>query len=138
MVWKQPEESDKCASTFVPKPIEREGLLKTIGEHLAVEWIYEAVAQAPESTANGDRDEFVVPPLAEMDALLRLALAGNMRDIRDRANHLKDADPRYGAFVQRLQSLVQQYQSQAILALVERYRDKAAQLDRSTDLSPPT
>jgi CheY-like chemotaxis protein len=121
------------ASAFISKPIEREKLLKAISEHLAVAWIHEEVEQEPESRTQGP-DELVIPSLEEMDALYRRALTGNMRDIRNRANHLKDMDPRYSSFVQRLQSLVQRYQSQAIVALVERYRAQAAQ----RDLSAPT
>jgi PAS domain S-box-containing protein len=123
------------ASVFIPKPIEREALLKAIGEHLAVEWIYEETAHGPESATDGHPDDMVIPPLAEMDVLHGLALAGNMRDIRDRAHYLREKDPRYSAFVQRLLSLVQKYQSQAILELVERYRAQAAQFDRSTSPS---
>jgi hypothetical protein len=67
-----------------------------------------------------------------METLYKLALTGNMRDIRDRANYLKDTDPRYSSFAQRLQDLAQRYQSQATLAFVERYRAQAALLERST------
>jgi PAS domain S-box-containing protein len=118
------------ANAFIPKPIDRERLLKTIGEHLAVEWIYEDSAP--------DAQSATIPPLAEMETLYKLALTGNMRDIRDRANYLQETDPRYSSFVQRLQSLAQRYQSQAILALVERYRAQAVLLERSADLSTPT
>lgn len=111
------------ASAFVPKPIEQERLLKVIGEHLAVEWIYEEIAEPPELATPGGGDEIVIPPPEELDVLHRLALAGNMRDIGDRANYLKDLDPRYTPFAQRLQSLAKRYQSAAILALVERCRE---------------
>lgn len=112
------------ASAFVSKPIDQERLLEAIGEHLAVEWIYEEIAEQPEAATRGGGDEMVIPPREELDVLHRLALAGNMRDIGDRANYLKDSDPRYGPFAQRLHSLVQRYQSEAILALVERCREQ--------------
>jgi CheY-like chemotaxis protein len=110
------------ASAFVAKPIEQERLLKAIGEHLAVQWTYQEIGEEGELPPTGPADQIVIPPQEEMDVLHRLALAGNMRDIRDRANYLKDLDPRYEPFVRRLQSLAQRYQSEAILALVERYR----------------
>jgi PAS domain S-box-containing protein len=124
------------ASAFVPKPIEQEKLLKAIGEHLAIEWTYEEITEEPELAPRGTADAIVIPPQEEMDVLYRLALAGNMRDILDRANYLKDSDPRYGPFVRRLQSLAQRYQSEAILALVERCRAEVAQNDRSIGPSP--
>jgi PAS domain S-box-containing protein len=114
------------ASAFVPKPIEQERLLKAIGEHLAVEWMHEEeITEEPELAPTGTTEAMIIPPQEEMDVLHRLALAGNMRDIRERANYLKDLDPRYEPFVRRLQSLAQRYQSEAILALVERYRAEA-------------
>jgi CheY-like chemotaxis protein len=126
------------ANAFVAKPIEQERLLKAIGEHLAVEWTYREIAEEEELPPTGTADRIVIPPQEEMDVLYRLALAGNMRDIRDRANYLKDLDPRYGPFVRRLQSLAQRYQSEAILALVERCRAEVAESDQSIGRSPPT
>jgi PAS domain S-box-containing protein len=123
------------ASAFVPKPIDLDRLLKTIGEHLAVEWIYEEISDEPELAASDGTDEIVIPPREEMDVLHRLALAGNMRDIGNRANYLKDLDPRYRPFVQRLQSLVQRYQSQAILTLVERCKAQVVSSDRNSSVS---
>lgn len=126
------------ASVFIPKPIDRERLLTALAEHLRIEWIYQEIAQQALLAPEGEREDIAIPPLAEMDALHRLALAGNMRDIRERANSLKEADPRYSSFVERLQSLVQKYQSQAILALVERYRDQAEKRERSTEVQSQT
>ena len=47
-----------------------------------------------------------------------------MRDIRDRAEHLRVMDSRYAAFAARLEILAQRYESQAIVTLIERYRTK--------------
>jgi CheY-like chemotaxis protein len=126
------------ASAFVPKPIEPEKLLKAIGEHLPVEWIYEEITEKPEQAPTGTAEVMIIPPQEEMDVLYKLALAGNMRDIRERANYLKNSDSRYDPFVRRLQSLAEKYQSEAILALVERYREEVAESEKSNDLSSPT
>jgi PAS domain S-box-containing protein len=107
------------ASAFVAKPIEQDKLLNAMGEHLAVEWTYQEIWEEQEP---GTADTMVIPPQEEMEVLHELALAGNMRDLRDRANYLKGLDPRYRPFAKHLQSLVQKYQSQAILTLVERCR----------------
>jgi signal transduction histidine kinase len=63
--------------------------------------------------------EMVPPPQEEMQVLQRLALAGNMRDIRDYAVHIAQLDERYQPFAARLQMLAKDYQSKAIVSLVE-------------------
>ncbi|KIF80588.1 ATP-binding protein [Noviherbaspirillum autotrophicum] len=63
------------------------------------------------------------PPLHEMQHLHQLALAGNMRDIRHYAQHLAELDERYRPFADKLQELARDYQSKAILALVEQHLD---------------
>ena len=57
-----------------------------------------------------------------MEALHGLAMAGNMRDIREPADYLQSLDPRYAPFARRLQRLAKAYRSRAIVALVEQYR----------------
>jgi PAS domain S-box-containing protein len=122
------------ANAFVPKPIEEETLLDAIGQCLDVEWTYEDTDHELQSVKNSDA--IMVPPPEEMEVLHELALAGNMRGIRERANHLKNSDARYGPFAQRLQHLAERYQSEAVLDLVERYRTDAVRNDQSTDSSP--
>jgi hypothetical protein len=56
-----------------------------------------------------------------MQVLRRLALAGNMRSIRDRAEHVKGLDPRYATFAARLHALADGYQSNAITTMIEHY-----------------
>ncbi|MFZ2853471.1 MAG: hypothetical protein WAZ34_05090, partial [Rhodocyclaceae bacterium] len=65
------------------------------------------------------------PPRDEMEFLRQLALAGNMRDIKQRSDHLRSVDPRYGPFADRLRDLARRYQSQAILVLVNHYLEES-------------
>ena len=73
------------------------------------------------SAAVDDDGDLIPPPADEMQVLRGLALAGNMRSIRDRADHVKELDPRYTAFAARLRALADGYQSTAITAMIERY-----------------
>jgi PAS domain S-box-containing protein len=119
------------ASAFLPKPIDNTRLLRTIGRLLSLTWIHEqpasaagqATGLAPTNGGNGHGSAspppMVGPPPEEMDELLRLARIGNMREIRARAEHLRTLGPRYQAFATRLCHLADNYQSQAILTLVE-------------------
>jgi CheY-like chemotaxis protein len=106
------------ANAFIAKPIDRDRLLEQIGEHLGLHWTDEAPASLAQR--HGDAlDPLVVPPLAELEVLHRLAMSGNMRSIRERAAHLAALDPRCRAFAERLQDLASAYQTKAILALVK-------------------
>jgi hypothetical protein len=61
----------------------------------------------------------ITPPPDEIEVLHRLALAGNMRAIREHAAHLAALDEGYRPFAETLGRLAASYQSKAILALVE-------------------
>ena len=77
-----------------------------------------ALLPAPEGAAE---EAMVPPPPDQLRALLKLAMAGNMRAIRSFAEDMEAAGPEYRAFAKRLDSLAGAYQSPAILELVSRY-----------------
>jgi len=67
-------------------------------------------------------DELLIaPPEKEMEALHHLARMGNMLEITRQASHIAELDERYCAFADRLRMLASQYQSKAVLRLVEQY-----------------
>jgi len=103
------------ANAFIGKPIDYDVLLDLIGSHLGLSWI----EAPPAVTVAGG--ELLAPPPDEMEILRQLALAGNMRDIKQRSDHLKRIDARYAPFADQLRDLARRYQSQAILALVKQY-----------------
>ena len=108
------------ADAFVPKPIAMNLLLRLIGKHLHLGWLYDHPSVESETAANGMADD-PVPPREEMEALYRLALEGYIRPIKERADHLMTLDPSYQPFAARLMRLADGYQSKAILALIERH-----------------
>ncbi|HEX6707983.1 MAG TPA: ATP-binding protein [Albitalea sp.] len=103
------------ASDFLSKPIDREALLAMIGAQLGLEW----VGPAPAEPAAEPPAELVAPAAAELEALHRLALTGNMRGIRERAAEVAAADPACRPFCDKLQQLASAYQSKAILGLLK-------------------
>jgi PAS domain S-box-containing protein len=107
------------ASAFVSKPIQEPVLLHAIAVLLRLDWIFDKNTASDVRGSGGD--DVVPPPPDEMEVLRRLALAGNMRSIRDRADHVRGLDPRYAAFAAQLQALAEGYQSSAITTMIERY-----------------
>jgi PAS domain S-box-containing protein len=109
------------ADAFLRKPIEQDALLEALANLMGLTWIYEEPEARPAAVAGsaGTDSGLVYPPLEEMQVLRQLARTGNMRSVRERAEHLRRLDPRYAAFAARLATLAEACQSRAITALVE-------------------
>ena len=110
----QTSEADALAAGAVrllPKPVG----IETLAECLA------ACATQPAPLAEEARsdDEFAVPPIQQMQQLLILARAGNMRGVRAEATQIAERDPQFRPFAERLCELASAYQSPAVLRLVE-------------------
>jgi len=65
-----------------------------------------------------------VPAGASMDRLHDFAMAGNMRAIRGEAERLIRDEPHVRAFAEALLALTRNYQSQAILELIEKHKSE--------------
>jgi len=102
------------ASAFVPKPVDERMLLDQIQNLLQIEWLRET----PDAQA---ASPIIIPPREEIEVLHQMALQGSMRDIARRAAHLAGLDERYRPFADQLLTLANQFQSKAILALVEQH-----------------
>ena len=114
------EKSRKAgANGFVAKPIDQDELIHLIGRSLRIEWEYAESGLA--GTGAEETDHFVAPPEHELRALLTLAQAGNMRAIRSEAQRIAALDPRYEPFAERICILASNYQSPAILRLIEEH-----------------
>ncbi|HZR34686.1 MAG TPA: ATP-binding protein [Nevskia sp.] len=106
------------ADAFLAKPVRMAPLLDEIGARLRLNWLRDS---APQRSSEAQPAELVLPPAAEMEVLHQLAVAGNMRGVRQHAARISALDPRYRAFSDQLRQLAQAFQSKALLALVERH-----------------
>jgi DNA-binding NarL/FixJ family response regulator len=116
------EDEARCieagANAFVAKPVDHDVLLRTIGTLLSLQWTFGQPAQEPAV----ESAELVAPPAQEIETLWHLAQIGSMREIRERAAHLRTLDPAYAPFAARLDTLAQGYHSKELAAFVARYR----------------
>ncbi|HEY6868882.1 MAG TPA: response regulator, partial [Novosphingobium sp.] len=119
---------DAGANGFLAKPINLSELLLAIGNHLQLSWLTEEVALV-ETPGLQVADTLVAPPMEEIDRLLTLARAGNMRAIRMHADHIAQLDTRYEPFSEKLKALANAFQSSAILRLAEEHAAKAQELE---------
>jgi len=113
---------DAGVNAFLAKPIDHDLLLRTIGNLLSLKWITEQPAPQPSAPAEVDDTTMVVPPAEEIEELWQLAQMGNMRQIREQASYLRERNPAYAAFANRLDTLAQGYHSKQLAAFVARFR----------------
>jgi len=112
---------DAGVNVFLAKPVDHDALLRAIGTLLSLQWIFGKPAQEAGAGVEEGAD-IVAPPAQEIEALWQLARIGSMREIRERANHLRSLDPAYAPFAARLDTLAQGYHSKELAAFVGRYR----------------
>jgi len=67
----------------------------------------------------------LAPPQEELAILLDLAQRGNIRAIRERADHLEKLGKQYAPFAGKLRELAKDFEEREILAMVMQYmKDK--------------
>ncbi len=114
------------AAEFMPKPLRYGDLLKVLETLLSIEWELRdsgAADKAPGADAAA-REALEIPPLEVLEALLGLALAGNVRQLREQAELLSRGESRYRPFAEQLLALSATYQINAIQALLRRHLPK--------------
>jgi len=116
------------ASAFVPRPIERGHLLDEIGKLLDLSWIY-GESDRPDPIETVPIETFPLPAFSEMVTLCDMARAGNMRAIKQYVDDLTEVNAQYRPFARQIKILAKEYQSKALLKLVEKYaaQSKTAQ-----------
>ena len=106
-------------NAFLPKPVDFGKLLPQIAALLQLKWRYELRQAGP---SQPEEDELlIVLPEKEMETLHYLARMGKMQEIACQANRIAELDERYRAFANQLRTLASEYQSKAVLRLVERH-----------------
>lgn len=107
------------ADLFLPKPIDVDVLLEQLGRLLGLVWEH-AASPHPDRPPPAVAAPIVFPSREDMATLHDLARAGSMKGIRDWAAHLEERDPCYQPLANHLRDLASNFQSKAILALVEK------------------
>ena len=113
------------ADAFLPKPLDFDSLLAQIAPLLKLRWIYET-RPGPEPFdverwLVGDR--LPTPGTDEMSELHCLARMGDMLAVRRWADAAAAADARHAPFSEALKAMAKAYQSNELLAFVERHLD---------------
>ncbi|MDB9493827.1 ATP-binding protein [Spirulina major CS-329] len=102
---------------FVPKPVDMAYLLSRIEHHLQLSWVYADVptgAIAPEPD-----DAIVYPPAAPLAAFIDLAKLGSIPKLKQMAATLKEREPHYRGFCDRILALAQEFDDVGILEFLQ-------------------
>jgi hypothetical protein len=108
-------------SGFFPKPIDFSGLLSELQRHLELQWIYEAPIEVEAAQQVSPAMDWVVPPPEELMALYQAVQDGFMADVQQEAQRLKQLNPAYSLFANKLLELSQQFDDEALLDLLQSY-----------------
>lgn len=108
---------------FLPKPVSLVELLDCLQRHLALEWVY-ADTGADTLQIEGARPPKTIasitatPPQNVLLNILRCAEGGDVTDLRDLLDELKNASPELLAFVAKIESLANNFQFERIREFV--------------------
>jgi signal transduction histidine kinase/DNA-binding NarL/FixJ family response regulator/CHASE3 domain sensor protein len=111
---------------FLVKPIAIDALFRLLQTHLDLAWIYRhpapTTAGRDGETHRAETDVIMVPPPPEeMEILLDLAMKGEIPRLGRQAERIGRMDEEYGPFAGQLRQLVEDFDEDQILALIERY-----------------
>lgn len=112
------EAIDAGCNSFFPKPIDFTGLLGELQRHLELQWIYATSVEETSDARVETSNNWVAPPAAELAAVYQAAQDGFMADVQQEANRLKQLNPSYTAFANKLLELSQTFDDEALLELL--------------------
>jgi CheY-like chemotaxis protein len=114
---------DAGCDAFLPKPVDFDQLLRLLGAHLSLEWLYQEQTGEPDAPAPAAvvADGAPAPPAGELAELRRLVQVGDIGGLRERLAEIEALGAEYRPFVAELRRLAEHYQTGAIQTVLERY-----------------
>lgn len=108
---------------FLSKPVQASELLEKLQYYLHLRWIYETreelIPKKPDFSPK--IGEMIIPPAELLIALYQAAKRGYISGIEESANQLKQLDPKYTAFANKVLELAEEFEDEAIVELVKPY-----------------
>ena len=122
------ESAQAGCNAFLPKPIEIDRLLALIQRHARLEWIVGdgAPGEGPPAALDDDAPQLIPPPPDELAVLFDLAMKGELLNLRRHAAELAARDAAYQPFAAQLEALVDDFDEENILTLIEQLESEAA------------
>ncbi|WGV25801.1 ATP-binding protein [Halotia branconii] len=115
------------ADDFLPKPIQADDLFQKLQKYLQCEWIYESLQKSENlgesqlHKADTITNELIPPDLEEIEQLYEMAMRGNIRGIREKAQKFKQLDEKLIVFAEQLEQLAKNFQLEKIKEFIQPY-----------------
>jgi len=109
------------AAAFLGKPVRFTDLLNLLEEHLGVVWTEEEERDETEAAkeVSGPLTGHKLPDASRLLDIRELARAGNVRELKNHLEGLREAVPEYAEFCEQLLTLCQGYRINAVLDSLE-------------------
>jgi signal transduction histidine kinase/DNA-binding NarL/FixJ family response regulator len=110
-------------NAFLAKPVQADVLLQQLQTQLELEWIYQ---QAGEAVDEVTLLENIVPPPAEvLQNLARLAKEGDLFQLQEEAQQLRQIEPKYAAFASTVIQMAEGFQNKKLSSFIQQYLNEA-------------
>ena len=112
---------DAGCDDFVAKPLQASELLRKIGNHLKLEWIYEV-----EESQADDNASLVAPPSEALAALYDFAQKGQILGLKEEVEKLAGMGETYTSFVSQVRTMVNGFQLDELCDLIRPYLEETS------------
>jgi CheY-like chemotaxis protein len=111
---------DAGANDFIAKPIKVEELLEKLQANLRLKWIYKQIENPAETLEDKptNSSEMLLPPAAELQAIINAARIGDIDRIETEANRFRQLDVAYIPFADKIAELAGEFNDTEILRIV--------------------
>ena len=115
---------DAGANDFLDKPIQLQQLLQMIARYTGLETVYETHKTKPLLETDKLDKTFSYPSKTKLKRLLTSAEQGDIQDIRNQISELKQSDKQHLVFLEKLNSLANDFQINKICQLLTQVTKK--------------
>ena len=118
------KDQERCieagADAFLPKPLDYEKLLAYLKKFLNFEWV---LRDTPDDTRQAELPAELILPSGEiLEALLDVALTGDVTGFREKLAELDRSDQALAGFVSRLRQMLDEFRFNSICKLLREYQ----------------
>ncbi|MDM8569786.1 PAS domain S-box protein, partial [Thiotrichales bacterium HSG1] len=107
---------------FLPKPIRAEDLLKQLGKHLKLSWIFDNEDKLPNKTKIiPETKELIGPSKQQAEILFDLAMKGNLGKVTKQMDEFVKENKGLEYFAEKLHELAKNFDEEEICDLIESY-----------------